>query len=95
LWGSYLDLFARVWAWSPCGAVAVVAVRRLGLPGGPASRDAFVPGQQKRAKFPTSKAPISAVFYSFWLIFGRAIISRDGLEAWMLFPERARAEHSR
>ncbi|KAH8085551.1 phosphoglycerate kinase [Aureococcus anophagefferens] len=43
LWGSYLDLFARVWAWSPCGAVAVVAVRRLGLPGGPASRDAFVP----------------------------------------------------
>ena len=27
--------------------------------------------------------------------FGRAIISRNGLEAWMLFPERARAEHSR
>ena len=47
------------------------------------------------AKFPTSKAPISAVFHSFWLIFGRAIISRNGLEAWMLFPERARAEHSR
>ena len=52
------------------------------------------PGQHKRAKFPTSKAPISAVFHSFWLIFGRAIISRNGLEAWMLFPERARAEHS-
>ena len=52
-------------------------------------------GQQKRAKFPTSKAHISAVFHSFWLIFGRAIISRNGLEAWMLFPERARAEHSR
>jgi hypothetical protein len=51
-------------------------------------------GQEKRAKFPTSKAPISAVFHSFWLIFGRAIISRNGLEAWMLFPERARAEHS-
>ena len=51
-------------------------------------------GQQKRAKFPTSKAPISAVFHSFRLIFGRAIISRSGLEAWMLFPERARAEHS-
>jgi len=50
--------------------------------------------QQKRAKFPTSKAPISAVFHSFRLIFGRAIISRNGLEAWMLFPERARAEHS-
>jgi len=52
-------------------------------------------GQQKRAKFPTSKAPISAVFHSFRLIFGRAIISRNGLEAWMCFPERARAEHSR
>ena len=51
-------------------------------------------GQQKRAKFPTSKAPISAVSHSFRLIFGRAIISRNGLEAWMLFPERARAEHS-
>ena len=53
------------------------------------------PGQHKRAKFPTSKAPLSAVFHSFRLIFGRAIISRNGLEAWMLFPERARAEHSR
>ena len=52
-------------------------------------------GQQKRAKFPTSKAHISAVFHSFRLIFGRANISRNGLEAWMLFPERARAKHSR
>ena len=52
-------------------------------------------GQDKRAKFQTSKAHISAVFHSFRLIFGRAIVSRDGLEAWMLFPERARAEHSR
>ena len=52
-------------------------------------------GQQKSATFPTSKAPISAVFHSFWLTFGRAIISRNGLEAWMLFPERSRAEHSR
>jgi hypothetical protein len=51
--------------------------------------------QEKGAKFPTSKAPSSAVFHSFWLIFGRAIISRNGLEAWMLFPERARAEDSR
>ena len=42
-------------------------------------------GQDKRAKFPTSKAHISAVFHSFRLIFGRAIISRNGLEAWMLF----------
>ena len=45
---------------------------------------AYDAGQQKRAKFPTSKAPISAVFHSFRLIFGRAIISRNGLEAWML-----------
>ena len=52
-------------------------------------------GQHERATFPTSKAPISAVFHSFWLILGRAIASRNGLEAWMLFPERARAEHSR
>ena len=52
-------------------------------------------GQHKRAKFPTSKAHISAVFHSFRLIFGRAIISRNGVDAWMLFPERARAEHSR
>ena len=51
-------------------------------------------GQHKRAKFPTSKAPISAVFHSFRLIFGRAIIARNGLEAWMCFPERARAKHS-
>ena len=38
-------------------------------------------GQHKRATFPTSKAPSSAVFDSLRLIFGRAIISRDGLEA--------------
>ena len=38
-------------------------------------------GQEKGAKFPTSKAPISVVFHSFWLIFGRVIISRNGLEA--------------
>ena len=39
------------------------------------------PGQDKRAKFQTSKPHISAVFHSFWLVFGRAIISRNGLEA--------------
>ena len=49
---------------------------------------------EESATFPTSKAPISAVSHSFRLTFGRAIISRNGLEAWMLFPERARAEHS-
>ena len=54
----------------------------------------FRAGQQKRAKFPTSKAPISAGFHSFRLIFGRAIISRNSFEAWILFSERARAEHS-
>ena len=49
----------------------------------------------RAAKFPTSKAPFSVVFRSFWLILGRAIISRSALEAWVLFPKRARAEHSR
>ena len=48
-------------------------------------------GQQKSAKFPTSKAPISVVFHLFRLIFGRVIISRNGL-AWTLVFERARAE---
>ena len=54
-----------------------------------------VPGQEKRATCPTSKAPLSAVFHSFWPIFGRAIFSWNGLDAWMLFSERARAAHSR
>ena len=40
-------------------------------------------------------APLSVVFRSFRLIFGRAIISRSALEAWVRFPKRARAEHSR
>ena len=53
------------------------------------------PGQEKGAKFPTSKAPISVVFRSFRPIFGRAIISRSALDAWMFSPERARAERSR
>ena len=42
-------------------------------------------GQDKRAKFQTSKPHISAVFHSFWLIFGRAIISWNDLNAWMFF----------
>jgi serine/threonine protein phosphatase PrpC len=54
-----------------------------------------LPGREKGAKFPTSKAPLSVVFHSFRLIFGRAIISRKSLEAWTLFLRRARAEHSR
>ncbi|KAH8063966.1 ATPase [Aureococcus anophagefferens] len=40
--------------------------------------DGALQGSKKRAKFPTSKAPFSAVFHSFWLIFGRAIVSRNG-----------------
>ena len=43
------------------------------------------PGRELGATRPTS---LSAVFDSFRLIFGRAIIPRDGLDAWMLFPER-------
>ena len=71
-----------------------------GVAGDDGFEEIYVPfssfaGQQKRAKFPTSKAPISADFHSFRLIFGRAIISRSGLDAWALFPERAHAEHSR
>ena len=52
------------------------------------------PGQGKRAKFPTSKAPLSVMFHSFRLILGRAIISRSTLEAWILFLEQSRAELS-
>jgi len=51
-------------------------------------------GRDESATRPTSKAPISAVFHSFRLIFGRAIISRNDIDAWMCFPERARAAHS-
>ena len=39
------------------------------------------PGQQKGAEIPTFKAHISVVSHSFWLLFGRVIISRHGLEA--------------
>ena len=76
--------------------------RGVGVDAEPVRRDDVVrargerrePGQEKSAKFPTLEAHISVVFHSFRLIFGRAIISRSGLDAWMLFPERARAEHS-
>ena len=54
------------------------------------------PGQEKRAKFPTSKAHISAVFHSFWLIFGRGDhLSERSRSVDVFFSERARAEHSR
>ena len=45
------------------------------------ARDTLPAGQENGAKIPTSKAPISVVFHSFRLIFGRVIISRNGLEA--------------
>jgi hypothetical protein len=60
--------------------------RDLGRAENQPGRLASASGQHKRAKFPTSKAHISAVFHSFWLTFGRAIISRNGLEARMCFP---------
>ncbi|KAH8072132.1 polysaccharide pyruvyl transferase [Aureococcus anophagefferens] len=47
-------------------------------------------GQEKRATFPTSKAPISAVFHSFRLIFGRATISRNGSTTTSSTGSRAR-----
>ena len=49
-------------------------------------------GQQKGAKIPTSKGPISVVFHSFRLIFRRAIISVSDLDHGRLSLERARAE---
>ena len=72
-------------------------LERLGRKSTEAQREAetaSAAGREKRATFPTSKAPISAVFHSFRLTFGRAIIPRNGLEAWILFLERARAEQS-
>ena len=83
LGGSWGSTLALAYACSHAGALRSLVLRGVCLT-----------GQEKRAKFPTSKA-ISAGFHSFRLIFGRAIISRNGLEASMLFPERARAEHSR
>ena len=65
------------------------------VPAGKARGQTSAPGREKSANFPTSKAPLSAGFHSFRLIFGRAIIPRNGLEACMSSPERARAEHSR
>ena len=57
--------------------------------------DSSYAAREKGAKFPTSKAPLSAVSRSFRLIFGRAIVSRSALDAWVLFPKCARAAHSR
>ena len=49
------------------------------------------PARERGATFPTSKAPSSAVFHSFRLFFGRAIVSRS---AWMFYRNaRARNTH--
>ena len=40
-------------------------------------------------------APLSVVFHSFRRTFGRGIIARSGLDAWMGLPERARADRPR
>ena len=52
-------------------------------------------GRKRVRHWPTSKAPISVVFHSFWLIFRRVIISRNGLDRDRLSLERARAERPR
>ena len=54
-------------------------------------RRASIPARDKGATCPPSKAPIPAVFHSFRLMCGRAILSRNGLDAWMLFLRNARA----
>ena len=53
------------------------------------------PGQEKGEKFPTLEAPISIVFHSIWLIFGRGIVSRGELKAWMPFCRNPLREHPR
>ena len=78
----------------PCTMLASFAL--LGTRYGPRKvGGACTTGQEKGAKFPTSKAHISVVFHSFWLIFRRVIISRNGLERERLSLERARAERPR
>ena len=57
--------------------------------------DGRVPGQEKGETFPTLEARISIVFHSIWLIFGRAIVSRDELKAWMLSSWKSLREHQR
>ena len=53
----------------------------------------FGAGQQKRAKFPTSKAPISAVFHSFRLIFGRSSLGTVSKRGCFFRNARARNTH--
>ena len=83
-------------------AVAVAPTLLRGGEGGPAaaSPDALArlaadarAGQE--SEIPNFKGSYLGRFPLVRLMFGRASISRNGLEAWMLFPERARVEHSR
>ena len=76
--------FARVWSrywyegrWGPKGTVLDEAewLDRDDCFGGRGQ------GSTRVRRWPTSKAHISVVFHSFWLIFRRVIISRNGLEA--------------
>ena len=46
------------------------------------------PARERGATFPTSKAPSSAVFHSFRLFFGQAIVPRSVLEAWIMEQSR-------
>ena len=83
---STLEFAGRAARVAVRAAPAEVAVDYEALHAEAAARvDALEAGQQKGATFPTSKAHISAIFHSFRLTFGRAIISRNGLEARMPF----------
>ena len=55
-----------------------------------------VPDRAGKARdIPNFKAPISAAFHSFRLIFGRAIVPRSGLETRMLLSGARANERSR
>ncbi|KAH8052258.1 phospholipase [Aureococcus anophagefferens] len=78
--GRHALLYAPPRARGPASVFCALC-RAMERSGDPSEIAASAAGRQKRAKFPTSKAPFSAVFHSFRLTFGRAIISRNGLEA--------------
>jgi len=80
--GSSSSAAASTAASSPSATSRPTRSTASSCPCGPSSASPTCPsGQEKSAKFPTSKAPLSAVFHSFRLIFGRAIISWNDLEA--------------
>ena len=76
------------------GALEEEEARLVALEGAAArGREEEVPGGKR--EFPTLEAHISIVFHSIWLTFGRAIISRGELKAWMLFCRESLREHPR